>query len=89
MAYDTSFCLDRSGPSCHCSPPAGTSPVVFANKPHMLGAKDLIDYTIKRGSANYDQGCKAVKNKALNNDFVMTTDQTVIFVESFTVAPPP
>jgi hypothetical protein len=34
-------------------------------------------------SAIFEQGCKALDNKALTDGFAMTSDQTVIFVETF------
>jgi hypothetical protein len=48
-----------------------------------LNADDLLDYLTKRGSSIYEQGCKALDNKALTDGFGMTTDQTVVFVEAF------
>jgi hypothetical protein len=36
----------------------------------------------KRGSSIYEQGCKALGNKALAGSFGMTTDQTVVFVKA-------
>jgi hypothetical protein len=49
----------------------------------MLGTNDLIDYLTKQGSAIFEQGCKALNNKALTDGFAMTPNQTVIFVEAF------
>ncbi len=52
--------------------------------PKMLGADDLIDYKKKQWSAIFEQGCKALDNKALlTNSFAMTLDQIIIFVEAF------
>jgi hypothetical protein len=48
----------------------------------MLNANDLLDYSTKRGSSIYEQGCKALDNKALAGGLGMTTDQTVVFVEA-------
>jgi hypothetical protein len=62
---------------------AGAAPVVFADMPQMLGANELIDYSTKWGSVIFEQGCKALDNKALTNGFAMTPDQTIIFVEAF------
>jgi hypothetical protein len=56
--------------------------VIFANTPQTLNSKDLIDYLTKRGSSIYEQGCKALKDKALINGFGMTPNQTVVFVEA-------
>ncbi len=66
--------------------PAGPAPaaVVFADTPQSLFADDLIDYSTKRGSSIYEQGCKALDDKALANGFSMTPDQTVVFVEALT-----
>ncbi len=62
---------------------AAATPVVFADTPQMLGVKDLIDYSTKRGQLIYKQGCKALDNKALTNGFNMIPNETVIFVEAF------
>jgi hypothetical protein len=51
--------------------------------PQMLGANNLINYSRKRGSAIFEQGCKALDNKALTNGFVMNPNQTIIFIETF------
>jgi hypothetical protein len=50
-----------------------------------LNANDLLDYSTKtkRGSSIYEQGCKALDDKALTDGFRMTTDQTVVFDEAF------
>jgi hypothetical protein len=66
--------------------PAGPAPaaVVFADNFQSLHANDLIDYSTKRGSGIYEQGCKTLDNKALTNGFGMTPNQTVVFVESLT-----
>jgi len=65
---------------------AGPAPatVVFADTPQSLFADDLIDYSTKRGSSIYEQGCKTLDDKALANGFSMTPDQTVVFVEALT-----
>ena len=39
---------------------------------------------MKRGSSIYEQGCKTLDNKALTDGFGMTSNQTVVFVESLT-----
>jgi hypothetical protein len=49
----------------------------------MLGTDDLIDYSTKRGSTIFKQGCKLLNDKALTNSFAMTPDQTVIFIKAF------
>ena len=47
--------------------PAGPAPaaVVFADTPQSLYADDLIDYSTKRGSSIYEQGCKTLDDKTL------------------------
>jgi hypothetical protein len=75
--------LTAMAPAATAAPPVGAAPVVFADTPQMLGANDLIDFSAKRGSAIFEQGLKALEDKALTNDFVMTPDQTIIFVEAF------
>ena len=48
------------------APVAGAAAVVtFADTPQTLNAGDLLDYLTKRGSSIYEQGCKALDNKAL------------------------
>jgi hypothetical protein len=62
---------------------AGAAAVVtFADTPQTLNTNDLLDYSTKRGSSIYEQGCKALDNKALAGSFGMTPDQTVVFVEA-------
>jgi hypothetical protein len=61
---------------------AAPTPVAFADMPQMLNSDDLIDYSTKRGSSIYEQGCKALEDKALTNGFGMTPDQTVVFAEA-------
>jgi hypothetical protein len=61
---------------------AAPSVVVFAETPQTLGVDDLIDYSTKRGKDIYNQGCKALDNKALTNGFNMTPDETVVFIEA-------
>jgi hypothetical protein len=58
--------------------------VVFADTPQSLSAKDLINYSKKRGSSIYEQGCKTLDDKALTDGFGMTSNQTVAFVETHT-----
>jgi hypothetical protein len=65
------------------APAASAAAVVtFTDTPQMLNADDLLDYSIKRGSSIYEQGCKALDDKALAGSFGMTTDQMVVFVEA-------
>jgi hypothetical protein len=65
------------------APAAGAAAVVtFADTPQTLNADDLLDYSTKRGSSIYEQGCKALDDKALAGSFGMTTDQTVVFVKA-------
>ncbi len=77
------FALQNAAPTAAAAPPAGTAPMVFADMPQMLGADDLVNYSTKTGSAIFEQGCKALDDKALINCFAMTPNQTVIFVEAF------
>jgi hypothetical protein len=51
--------------------------------PQMLNAEELLDYSIERGARIYEQGCKALDDKALTDSILMTTNQTVVFVEAF------
>jgi hypothetical protein len=65
------------------APAAGAAAfVTFADTPQMLNADDLLDYSTKRGSSIYEQGCKALDNKALTGSLGMTIDQMVVFVEA-------
>jgi hypothetical protein len=75
--------LQNAAPAAAAAPPAGAAPVVFADTSQTLGADDLIDYLTKRGSAIFEQGCKAPNNKALTDGFAMTPNQTVISVKVF------
>jgi hypothetical protein len=75
--------LQNAAPAAAAAPPAGTATIVFADTLQMLGANDLIDYLTKRGSTIFKQGCKPLIDKALNDGFAMTPDQTVIFAEAF------
>jgi hypothetical protein len=43
---------------------------------------DLLDYSTKRGSSIYKQGCKTLDNKALTDGFGMTSDQRVVLVKA-------
>jgi hypothetical protein len=65
------------------APTTGAAAVVtFSETPKMLNTNDLLEYSTKRGSSIYEQGCKALDDKALAGSFGMTTDQTVVFVEA-------
>jgi hypothetical protein len=72
--------LKNAAPAAAAAPPAGATPVVFADTPQMLGANDLINYLMKQGSTIFKQGCKPLDDKAFTDGFTMTPDQTVIFV---------
>jgi hypothetical protein len=69
-----------------CSSTAGgniaptTPSVIFADTPQTLKLDTLLAYSTKRGMSIYDQGYKALDNKALADGFGMTPDQTVVFV---------
>ncbi len=57
------------------APATGAAAVItFADTPQTLNANDLLDYSTKRGSHIYEQGCKALDDKALAGGFGMTTD---------------
>ncbi len=66
------YALTATAPVAATVPLAGAAPMVFADMPQMLGANDLIDYSTKRGSAIFKQGCKALDEKALTYGFAMT-----------------
>ncbi len=51
--------------------------------PQTLGVDDVIDYSTKRGQLIYNQGCKALNDKALTNGFNMIPNKTVVFVKAF------
>ncbi len=75
--------LQNAAPAVQVAPAAAATPVVFADMPQTLGVDDLINYSTKRGQLIYDQGCKALDDKALTNGFNMIPNKTVIFVEAF------
>ncbi len=62
---------------------AADTPVVFADTPQTLCVDDLIDYSTKRVQLIYDQGCKALNNKALTNGSNLIPNKTAVFVEAF------
>ena len=74
--------LQNRTPASQAAPAAATTQVVFAKTPQMQGANDLIDYSMKRGKNIYNQGCEALKDKALTNGFNMTPNETVVFSEA-------
>ncbi len=74
--------LQNAAPVATAAPAAATTAVVFAEMPQTLGVDDLIDYSTKRGKDIYNQGCKALDNKALTNGFNMTPTKTVVFIEA-------
>jgi hypothetical protein len=75
--------LRNATPAAAAAPPASAATVVFADTPQMLSANDLINYLTKQGSAIFEQGCKALDDKALTDGFPMTPNQTIIFIEAF------
>jgi hypothetical protein len=75
--------LQNAALAIQAAPAAAAAPVVFADMPQMLGVDDLIDYSTKRGQLIYDQGCKALDDKALTNGFNMIPNKTVVFVKAF------
>jgi hypothetical protein len=72
----------QAAPNVGAAPPDAPT-VTFATTPQALNAKDLIDYSTKQGSAIFEQGCKALDNKALTEGLAMTPNQTIILVEAF------
>jgi len=56
-------------PAATTTTTAAPSVVVFANTPQTLGAEDLIDYSLKRGSEIYKQGIAALNDKSLTDGF--------------------
>jgi hypothetical protein len=75
--------LQNAAPAIQAAPAAAATPVAFADTPQMLGIDNLINYSTKRGQLIYEQGCKALDDKALTNGFNMTPNKTVVFVEAF------
>ena len=63
--------------------PAAPAAVVFADTPSTLGVDDIIDYKTKQGSAIFENGCKALNDKALTDGFNMSMSQSVVFIEAF------
>jgi hypothetical protein len=75
--------LQNAAPANQAAPAADAAPVVFADTPQTLVVDDRIDYSTKRGQLIYNQGCKALNDKALTNGFNMIPNKTVVFVEAF------
>jgi hypothetical protein len=75
--------LQNMAPAAAAAPPAGAALVVFVDRPQTLGVNDLTHYLTKRGSAIFEQGCKALYDKALTDGIAMTPNQTIIFVKAF------
>jgi hypothetical protein len=82
-APSTIQALQNAAPAVQAAPAAAATPVAFADTPQTLGVNDLINYLTKRGQLIYEQGCKALDDKALTNGFNMTPNKTVVFVETF------
>jgi hypothetical protein len=74
--------LQNAAPAAQAAPAAATTQVVFAETPQTLGVDDLNDYLTKRGKDIYNQGCKALNDKALTDGFTMTSTKTVIFIKA-------
>jgi hypothetical protein len=51
-----------------------TTTVTFADTPQTLNSDDLLDYSSKTGISTYNQGCKALEDKAIAGGFGMTPD---------------
>ncbi len=75
--------LQNAASAAPAAPAAAATTVVIADTSQMLGAKDLIDYSKKRGSDIYKQGIAPLDNKSLTNGFDMTANQTVVFTKAF------
>jgi hypothetical protein len=75
--------LQNAAPAVQAAPAAAATPVVFADTPQTLGVNNPINYFTKRGQLIYEQGCKALDNKALTNGFNMIPNKTFVFVETF------
>jgi hypothetical protein len=75
--------LQNAAPAVQAAPAAAATPVVFTDMPQMLGVDDLIDYSTKRGQLIYNQGCKALGDKALTSGFNMISNETVVFAKAF------
>jgi hypothetical protein len=75
--------LQNVAPAVQAAPAAAATPVVFADTPQTLVIDDLINYLTKKGQLIYEQGCKALDDKALTNGFNMIPNKTVVFVEAF------
>jgi hypothetical protein len=75
--------LKNVAPAIQAAPAAAATPVVFADRPQMLGVNDLIHYSTKRGQLIYNHGCAALDDRALTNGFNMIPNETVVFVEAF------
>lgn len=56
--------------------------VVFADTPSTLSVEDIIDYKTKQGSAIFENGSKALDDKALTDGFSMSMSQSVVFTEA-------
>ncbi len=63
--------LQNAAPAVQAAPAAAANPVVFVDMPQTLGVDDLIIYLTKRGQLIYNQGCKALDDKALTSGFNM------------------
>jgi hypothetical protein len=74
--------LQNAAPAAQAAPTAATTQVVFVETSQTLGVDDLINYSTKRGKDIYNQGCKALDDKALTNGFNMTPNKTVVFIEA-------
>jgi hypothetical protein len=74
--------LQNAAQTAQAALAAATMQVVFAETPQTLGVDDLIDYSTKRDKDIYNQGCKALDDKALTNCFNMVPNKTVVFVEA-------
>jgi hypothetical protein len=82
MLQEQVVALQNVAPAAQAAPAAATTTVVFAETPQTLDVDDLINYSTKRGKDIYNQGCEALNNKALTNDFNLKPNETVVFIEA-------
>jgi hypothetical protein len=75
--------LQNAALAVQAAPAAAATPVVFADMPQTLDVNDLINYLTKRGQLIYNQGCKALDDKALTSGFNMIPNETIVFVKAF------
>jgi hypothetical protein len=75
--------LENAASVVQAAPNAATTQVVFADSPQTIGVDAIIDYLKKLGKDVYEKRCSALDDKALTDEFNMTPNETVLFVEAF------